>query len=119
MMTNEELQALGTLIEEKLNPVNERMDIISACYESTTSRMGEMNAAIHTLNTRTGTMTAQMNKMEASMTARMNEMEASMTAQFSEVNEKLNELKFEMDTVYEWVDRMDLDVKDLKNTHNK
>lgn len=111
-MTNEELQALGALIEAKLQPVNERMDTLSACYESTRARIGEINASIYTFNSRMGVMTARMDKMDASMNAQF----AKVDERFSEVNEKLEELKFEMDTVYAWVDRMDLDVKDLKDT---
>ena len=30
------------------------------------------------------------------------------------VHEKLDRLQFQMDTVYNWVDRLDIDVKQLK-----
>ena len=47
------------------------------------------------------------------------ELKTSMDEQFTKVNEKLDELKFEMDTVYGWVDSVALEVKDLKKAQGQ
>ena len=75
----------------------------------------EMQAIRQMLREEIGTVRAEVGELKASMDDQF----AKVNDQFSEVNGKLDELKFEMNTVYNWVDRMDLEVKELKTAQGQ
>lgn len=52
--------------------------------------------------------------MDAKLDAMERRLENTLTVEMKAVNEKLDHLAFQMDTVYNWVDGIDLDVKQLK-----
>lgn len=52
--------------------------------------------------------------MDAKLDAMERRLENTLAVEMQTVNEKLDTLTFQMDTVYKWVDGIDLEVKQLK-----
>ena len=68
----------------------------------------EMKALLEASEKRIGMM------LDAKLDAMERRLENTLAAELEVVNEKLDTLSFQMDTVYRWVDGIDLDVKQLK-----
>ncbi len=113
ILTKEDLLAIGQLIDEKLKPVEERLDRLEARMDRIEERMDRLEASVERLEARVERLEASVERLEArmdSLETRVDRLEARMDS----LEERVGELEKEVTALKQKVGDLETQVVGIK-----
>ena len=102
VLTKEDLQALGGLIDEKLEPIHSRLDTIDSRLDKVESRLDTVDSRLDTMDSRLDAMDSRLDTMDSRFDAMDSRLDA-MDSRLDKVDSRLDTLQSEMERGFEIV----------------